>query len=210
MNPRIAVLAGDGIGPEIIAQAMKVLDALRFDGPKIELEEAPYGALATTRTAIRCRSNAQLAARPMRFSSAPSAARIRRAAARPKRPDRPSSVCARIWRCSPTCAPAMLIRGLVSASTLKPEVVAGLDILIIRDLTGDVYFGEPRGTRFATDGPFQGHDEGFDTMRYSARRKSSAWPMSAFSAAQKRSKRLCSVDKANVLETIAILARHDD
>jgi 3-isopropylmalate dehydrogenase len=83
---------------------------------------------------------------------------------------------------------------------LKPEVVSGLDILIIRELTGDIYFGQPRGVRECPDGPFKGAREGFDTMRYSEpeiRRIAHV----AFQAARKRGKRLTSVDKANVLET---------
>ncbi|MEO0316951.1 MAG: 3-isopropylmalate dehydrogenase, partial [Pseudomonadota bacterium] len=95
---------------------------------------------------------------------------------------------------------AILYPELVGASTLKPEVVSGLDILIVRELNGDIYFGQPRGMREAPDGPFKGAREGFDTMRYSEpeiRRIAHV----AFQAAQKRSKRLTSVDKANVLET---------
>jgi len=96
--------------------------------------------------------------------------------------------------------PAILYPELVGASSLKPEIVSGLDILIVRELNGDIYFGQPRGVRAAPDGPFQGAREGFDTMRYSEpeiRRIAHV----AFQAAQKRSKRLTSVDKANVLET---------
>jgi 3-isopropylmalate dehydrogenase len=89
---------------------------------------------------------------------------------------------------------------LAGASTLKPEVVAGLDILIIRELTGDIYFGQPRGVRAAPDGPFKGAREGFDTMRY-AEPEIRRIAHVAFQSAQKRGKRLTSVDKANVLET---------
>jgi len=96
--------------------------------------------------------------------------------------------------------PAFLYPELAGASSLKPEIVSGLDILIIRDLTGDVYFGQPRGVRIAPDGQFAGHSEGYDTMRYSAPEIERVAHV-AFQAAQKRSKRLCSVDKANVLET---------
>jgi len=96
--------------------------------------------------------------------------------------------------------PAICHEQLVGASSLKPELIAGLDILIIRELTGDIYFGQPRGRRVATDGHFPGSDEGFDTMRYS-RPEIERIAHVAFQAAQKRSGRVTSVDKANVLET---------
>ena len=96
--------------------------------------------------------------------------------------------------------PAILYPELANASTLKPEVVSGLDILIVRELTGDVYFGQPRGVRICPDGPFKGEREGFDTMRY-AEGEIRRIAHVAFQAAQKRSGRLTSVDKANVLET---------
>ncbi|MEX8493808.1 3-isopropylmalate dehydrogenase, partial [Sphaerotilus sp.] len=89
---------------------------------------------------------------------------------------------------------------LVGASSLKPELIAGLDILIIRELTGDIYFGQPRGRRIATDGHFPGAEEAFDTMRYS-RPEIERIAHVAFQAARQRSKRVTSVDKANVLET---------
>jgi 3-isopropylmalate dehydrogenase len=96
--------------------------------------------------------------------------------------------------------PAILYKELAGASSLKPEIVAGLDILILRELNGDIYFGSPRGVRDAPDGPFQGSREGFDTMRYSVPEIERIAHV-GFQAAQKRSKRLCSVDKSNVLET---------
>jgi 3-isopropylmalate dehydrogenase len=96
--------------------------------------------------------------------------------------------------------PAICYKELVNASSLKPELVAGLDILIIRELTGDIYFGQPRGRRVSPDGAFAGADEAFDTMRYS-RPEVERIARVAFEAARKRSKRVTSVDKANVLET---------
>ena len=198
MNPRIAVLPGDGIGPEITAQAVKVLNAL---GCPFELEEAPVGGAGYA-----------IYGHPLperTLGLAKSADAILLGAVgdwqydrleRPLRPEQAILGLRKHLALFANLRPAMLYPELSAASTLKPEVVAGLDILIIRDLTGDVYFGEPRGTRFATDGPFQGHDEGFDTMRYSAPEIVRVAHV-AFRAAQKRSKRLCSVDKANVLET---------
>ena len=96
--------------------------------------------------------------------------------------------------------PAICYPQLTHASSLKPELVAGLDILIIRELTGDVYFGQPRGRRVAPDGEFKGAEEGFDTMRYT-RPEIERIAHVAFQAARKRNKRVTSVDKANVLET---------
>jgi 3-isopropylmalate dehydrogenase len=96
--------------------------------------------------------------------------------------------------------PAILYPELANASSLKPEIVSGLDILILRELTGDIYFGTPRGVREAPDGPFKGQREGFDTMRY-AEPEVRRIAHIGFQAAQKRRGKLCSVDKANVLET---------
>jgi 3-isopropylmalate dehydrogenase len=99
--------------------------------------------------------------------------------------------------------PAICYEQLVDASSLKPELISGLDILIIRELTGDIYFGAPRGRRTAVDGHFPGSEEAFDTMRYS-RPEIERIAHVAFQAAQKRSKRVTSVDKANVLETFQL------
>jgi 3-isopropylmalate dehydrogenase len=96
--------------------------------------------------------------------------------------------------------PAICYEQLTHASSLKPELVAGLDILIIRELTGDIYFGQPRGRRASPDGAFQGAPEAFDTMRYS-RPEIERIAHVAFQAARKRGKKVTSVDKANVLET---------
>jgi 3-isopropylmalate dehydrogenase len=96
--------------------------------------------------------------------------------------------------------PAICYEQLVGASSLKPELIAGLDILIIRELTGDIYFGQPRGRRVATDGHFPGAEEAFDTMRYS-KPEIERIAHVAFQAARKRNKKVTSVDKANVLET---------
>ena len=96
--------------------------------------------------------------------------------------------------------PAICYPELTHASSLKPELIGGLDILIIRELTGDIYFGQPKGRRKAIDGPFIGAEEGFDTMRYT-RPEIERIMHTAFKAAEKRSKRVTSVDKSNVLET---------
>src|SRR5690606_34480070 len=95
---------------------------------------------------------------------------------------------------------AILFPDLATAASLKPELVSGLDIVIVRELTGDIYFGSPRGVRTATDGNFVGEREGFDTMRY-AETEVRRIARVGFETARKRNKKLCSVDKANVLET---------
>jgi 3-isopropylmalate dehydrogenase len=96
--------------------------------------------------------------------------------------------------------PAICYEQLTGASSLKPELISGLDILIIRELTGDIYFGQPRGRRTAVDGHFPGAEEAFDTMRYS-KPEIERIAHVAFQAARKRSRKVTSVDKANVLET---------
>ncbi len=194
---KIAVLAGDGIGPEIVAQAVRVLKALARDGLKIELEEAPFGGagfdahgdplpeptlrLAKEADAVLCG-----AVGGPKYDALP-------------RAQRPEQGILRIRRelgLFANLRPAVLYPELVGASTLKPEVVSNLDIMIVRELTGDIYFGEPRGRRRNA----RGEREGFDTMLYSEpeiRRIAEI----GFQAAMKRAKKLCSVDKENVLET---------
>ncbi|HET6492185.1 MAG TPA: 3-isopropylmalate dehydrogenase [Burkholderiales bacterium] len=194
---KIAVLAGDGIGPEIVGQALKVLRALARDGLRIELEEAPFGGAGfdahgdplpeTTLTLARA-ADAVLcgAVGGPQYDALP-------------RAQRPEQGILRIRKelgLFANLRPAVLYPELVGASTLKPEVVSGLDLMIVRELTGDIYFGEPRGRRENAGGT----REGFDTMRYSEpeiRRIAEI----GFQAALKRNKKLCSVDKENVLET---------
>jgi len=194
---KIAVLAGDGIGPEIIAQAVKALDVLRRDGLKLELEEAAYGGagydahgdplpestlkLARAADAVLCG-----AVGGPQYDALP----------RDKRPEQGILRIRKELQIFANLRPAMLFDELVSASSLKPELVKGLDILILRELTGDIYFGEPRGRRTNASG----EREGYDTMHYSEpeiRRIADV----GFNAAMKRGKKLCSVDKENVLET---------
>ena len=194
---KIAVLPGDGIGTEIIAQAVKVLQRLAYDGLKIEMEYAPVGGAgydacgdplpeATLRLAQAADAILFGAVGGYQYDTLP-------------RPQRPEQGLLRIRRALGVFAnlrPALLYPELTQASTLKPEVVAGLDIMILRELTGDVYFGEPRGRRKNA----KGDREGFDTMVYSEseiRRIAQV----GFNIARKRKRKLCSVDKANVLET---------
>ncbi|HWI99474.1 MAG TPA: 3-isopropylmalate dehydrogenase [Burkholderiales bacterium] len=190
---KIAVLPGDGIGPEIIAQARKVLLHLRLD---LEMQEAPVGGagyeaagdpLPPATLALARQADAVLfgAVGDLRYD------RLERA----KRPEQAILGLRKELGLFANLRPAQVHAELAGASALKPEVVAGLDILIVRELTGDIYFGQPRGIREVA-----GAREGFDTMRYSEpeiRRIARV----GFEAARKRSRRLCSVDKANVLET---------
>ncbi|MEH3087821.1 MAG: 3-isopropylmalate dehydrogenase [Xylophilus ampelinus] len=195
---KIAVLPGDGIGPEIVAEAVKVLQAL--DLP-LELESAPVGGAAyeaaghplpQSTLALAQASDAILfgAVGDWKYDTLD----------RPLRPEQAILGLRKHLGLFANFRPAICYEQLVGASSLKPELIAGLDILIIRELTGDIYFGQPRGRRTATDGHFPGAEEAFDTMRYS-RPEIERIAHVAFQAAQKRSKRVTSVDKNNVLET---------
>ena len=194
---KIAVLPGDGIGPEIVAQAVKVLDALKNDGLRVETEYAHIGGAgydaagdpfpeATEKLAREADAVLLGAVGGYQYDELP-------------RPMRPEQGLLRIRKSLSLFAnlrPAMVYPELVNASSLKPELVSGLDIMILRELTGDIYFGQPRGIRTLPNGERQG----FDTMHYSeseVRRVAHA----GFQIAMKRNKRMCSVDKANVLDT---------
>ncbi len=191
---KVAVLAGDGIGPEIMVQAQRVLSQVR---PDIELTSAPVGGagyeaagdpLPAATLALARESDAILfgAVGHPRYD----------ALERALRPEQGLLRLRKELGLFANLRPATLFDELAGASTLRPEVVAGMDILIVRELTGDIYFGQPRGQRVNE----QGEREGFNTMRYSEseiRRIARV----GFEAARKRSRRLCSVDKANVLET---------
>jgi 3-isopropylmalate dehydrogenase len=195
---KIAVLPGDGIGTEIVAEAVKVLKVL--DLP-FEMETAPVGGAAY-----------EAAGHPLPDSTlnlAKAADAILFGAVgdwkydkldRPLRPEQAILGLRKHLGLFANFRPAICYEQLVGASSLKPELIAGLDILIIRELTGDIYFGQPRGRRIATDGHFPGAEEAFDTMRYS-RPEIERIAHVAFQAARKRSKKVASVDKANVLET---------
>ena len=195
---KIAVLPGDGIGTEIVAEAVKVLQALDL---KIEMETALVGGAAyeahghplpeaTLKLAKQADAILFGAVGDWKYD------KLERAL----RPEQAILGLRKNLGLFANLRPAICYEQLVDASSLKPELIAGLDILIIRELTGDVYFGQPRGRRIATDGLFPGAEEAFDTMRYS-RPEIERIAHVAFQAARKRSKRVTSVDKANVLET---------
>ncbi len=191
---KIAVLPGDGIGKEIVAQAVRVLQRLALP---LELEEAPVGGAgvdaagdplpeATLRLARAADAILFGAIGGPQYDGLP----------RDKRPERGLLRLRKELGLFANLRPATVFPELAQASSLKPELVAGLDIVIVRELTGDIYFGEPRGIQTLAGG----EREGFNTMRYregEIRRIARV----AFEAARKRGRKLCSVDKANVLET---------
>jgi 3-isopropylmalate dehydrogenase len=195
---KIALLPGDGIGPEIMAEAVKVLDALELP---LETETAPVGG-AAYEAAGHPLPDATLqlakAADAILFGAVGDWKydKLERAL----RPEQAILGLRKHLGLFANFRPAICYPQLTAASSLKPELVGGLDILIIRELTGDIYFGQPRGRRIAVDGHFPGTDEAFDTMRYS-KPEIERIAHVAFQAARKRNKRVTSVDKANVLET---------
>ncbi len=198
MTFKIAVLPGDGIGPEIIAAALPVLEALDLS---FEFEQAPVGGAAYEahgHPLPDATLNLAKAADAILFGAVGDWKydKLERAL----RPEQAILGLRQHLGLFANFRPAICYPELTSASSLKPELVAGLDILIIRELTGDIYFGRPRGRRTSPDGAFAGADEAFDTMRYT-RPEIERIARVAFEAARKRGKRLTSVDKANVLET---------
>jgi 3-isopropylmalate dehydrogenase len=195
---KIAVLPGDGIGTEIVAEAVKVLKVL---GLPLEMETALVGGCAydahghplpdsTLKLAKEADAILFGAVGDWKYDTLD----------RPLRPEQAILGLRKNLGLFANFRPAICYPELVGASSLKPELIAGLDILIIRELTGDIYFGQPRGRRVSPDGAFAGAEEAFDTMRYT-RPEVERIARVAFEAARKRSKRVTSVDKANVLET---------
>lgn len=195
---KIAVLPGDGIGTEIVAEAIRVLKALDL---KFEMESALVGGAAydahghplpeaTLKLAKEADAVLFGAVGDWKYDTLE----------RQFRPEQAILGLRKSLGLFANFRPAICYEQLVGASSLKPELIAGLDILIIRELTGDIYFGQPRGRRTAVDGHFPGAEEAFDTMRYS-RPEVERIARVAFEAARKRNKRVTSVDKANVLET---------
>ena len=194
---KIAVFPGDGIGPEIVAQAVKVLRALAKDGLRVEMEQAPVGGAAydaagdplpaaTVKLAREADAILFGAVGGWQYDNLP----------RAKRPEQALLGLRKELGLFANLRPAKVFPELVEASTLRAEVVSGIDILIVRELTGDVYFGQPRGMRTLENG----EREGFDTMRYSES-EIRRIAHTGLRAAMKRAKKLCSVDKCNVLET---------
>ncbi|HYF19013.1 MAG TPA: 3-isopropylmalate dehydrogenase [Ramlibacter sp.] len=198
---KIAVLPGDGIGTEIVAEAVKVLDVLDL---AFEMETAPVGGAAyeaqghplpesTLKLAKEADAILFGAVGDWKYD------KLERAL----RPEQAILGLRKNLGLFANFRPAICYEQLTHASSLKPELVSGLDILIIRELTGDIYFGQPRGRRSAPDGHFPGAEEAFDTMRYT-RPEVERIAHVAFQAARKRGRHVTSVDKANVLETFQL------
>lgn len=197
---KIAVMAGDGIGPEVTAQAVKVLKAVLGKAHRIELVEAPIGQagvdsggdplpaatseIAKWSDAILFGSAGMPGDEVIPFAMRPGASLLR---------------LRKELGLFANFRPAILFPELIGASTLRPEVIQGLDLMILRELTGDVYFGEPRGFGTTTSG----EREAFNTMRYSESEVERIAHV-AFRTARARKKKLCSVDKANVLEVMQL------
>lgn len=191
---KIAVLPGDGIGPEIVAQAVNVLKGLNLN---LEMTEAPIGGAgfeaagdplpdATLKLAKEADAVLLGAVGGWKYDKLE----------RHLRPERGLLRIRKELNLFANLRPALLYPELASASTLKPEVVSGLDIMIVRELTGDIYFGQPRGISTLENG----EREGINTMRYNESEIKRIGRV-AFDIAMKRNKKVCSVDKANVLET---------
>ena len=198
MSKKIAVLPGDGIGPEIVEQAVKVLKALGCD---FEMEYADVGGVAYANHGhplpeatlkLAKESDAILfgAVGDFKYDHLE----------RHLRPEQAILGLRKALGLFANLRPAKCFKELTSASILREEVVSGLDLVIVRELTGDIYFGTPRGRRTAPDGNFPGAPEAFDTMRYTVPEVERIARV-AFEAARKRRGKVTSVDKANVLET---------
>ena len=196
---KIALLAGDGIGPEILREARRVLDVLRGEGLSIETEEAPVGGAAydahgdplpqATLDLVK-KADAVLfgAVGGPKYDALP----------RDKRPEKAILGLRKECDFFANLRPANVFPELADASSLKNEVVSGLDIMIVRELTGDIYFGEPRGVSGT-----KGERVGINTMRYTEPQIRRILHV-GFRTARQRGKRLCSVDKMNVLEAMQL------
>jgi 3-isopropylmalate dehydrogenase len=196
---KIAIMAGDGIGPEIMAEALKLIDVLRRDGLKIETESALVGGVAfdahghplppaTLKLAQDADAVLFGAVGGPKYDSF----------ARDHRPEKAILGLRKECDFFANLRPAVVFPELADASSLKPELVAGLDLMIIRELTGDIYFGEPRSVSGE-----KGSRVGINTMHYTEAQIRRILHV-GFRTARQRSKRLCSIDKMNVLEAMQL------
>ena len=201
MSSKVVVLAGDGIGPEVTAEAVKVLECLnQHQGLNIVMEEAAVGGAGYDE------AGHPLPEATLNLAKDADAVLLGAVGGpkwetldRPLRPEQGLLGLRSALNLFANLRPAILYPQLADASTLKPEVVAGLDIMIVRELTGGIYFGQPRGVRVLEDGQKQG----YNTLVYREEEIVRIAKV-AFEAARKRNKRVCSVDKANVLECTAL------
>ena len=196
---KIAIMAGDGIGPEIMAEALKVIDVLRGDGLKIETESALVGGAAydvhghplpaaTLQLAKEADAVLFGSVGGPKYDTLP----------REHRPEKAILGLRKECDFFANLRPAIVFPELANASSLKPEIVAGLDLMIIRELTGDIYFGEPRSISGE-----KGSRVGINTMHYTEAQIRRILHV-GFRTARQRSKRLCSIDKMNVLEAMQL------
>jgi 3-isopropylmalate dehydrogenase len=201
MTAKIAVLPGDGIGPEIINEAVKVIECLKkHHGLDAEMETAPVGGAGYDAFGSPLPESTLKLARDadavlLGAVGGPKYDKLEREL----RPEKGLLGLRAELELFSNLRPAILYPQLASASSLKPEIVSGLDIMIVRELTGGIYFGKPRGIRTLEDGPFRGERQGYNTLVY-AEHEIERIARSAFDVAMKRNKKVCSVDKANVLE----------
>jgi len=194
---KVLVLPGDGIGPEIVAEALKVMVYLQEQGLDLELEEGLVGGAACDRTGVPLPEETLERAREADAVLLGAVGGPRwEGLERPLRPEQGLLGLRAALDLFANLRPAILYPELVGASTLRPEVVSGLDLMIVRELTGGIYFGRPRGIETLEDG----ERRGFNTLSY---RESEIRRIAhlAFQTARRRDRRLCSVDKANVLES---------
>ena len=200
MSYHVAVLPGDGIGPEIIDQAMKVLQVFVDRGIQMTFTEAPVGGAAydvagdplpQTTLDLCLKADAVLfgAVGGAQYDVLP----------RPKRPEQALLGLRSALGLFANLRPAKVFEPLIDSSAMKADIIRGLDIMILRELTGDIYFGKPRAIEVNANG----EREGYNTMRYTESEIRRAAHV-AFKMAQKRQKRVCSVDKHNVLETMEL------
>jgi 3-isopropylmalate dehydrogenase len=203
MSHKILILPGDGVGPEIVTEAVKLLDALKQAGDlAVELEHADVGGIALDRHGSPLPEQTLALARD-------ADAILLGAVGGPKwdsvernlRPEQGLLNLRAALGVFANLRPAITYPSLAQASTLKAEVVSGLDLMIVRELTGGIYFGEPRGVRTLEDGQRQG----FNTLVYSEHEIERICRV-AFDLAMKRGRKLCSVDKSNVLD-VSVLWR---
>ena len=196
MSKKILVLPGDGIGQEIMAEAVKVLNHLRNDGLDVELDEALVGGSAYDETGSPLPEATLEKARVADAVLLGAVGGIKwESLDYSVRPERGLLGLRKELGLFANLRPAILYPQLADASSLKPEIVSGLDIMIVRELTGGIYFGQPRGVRELESG----EKEGFNTLVYRESEVDRIVRV-AMDIAMKRGKRVCSVDKANVLE----------
>jgi len=198
MTMKIAVLPGDGIGKEVTAQAVKVLKAVV--GKEAEFTEAPVGGAGLAAAGVPLPpATLELAKKSNAILFGSVGGPGDESGPREKRPGLGLLTLRRELKLFANFRPAFLFPELVGASSLKPELVEGLDLVILRELNGDIYYGEPRGISIGADG----RKHGVNTMRYSEPEIERIAHV-AFRTARERRKKVCSVDKANVLETMQL------